>query len=126
MPRRFAPAVLLLFACAAPSLSCGSVLARVVEGSAIVGAGPRLRLTPEEERWLKAQGRIKYSLKVHTSCGNLSALAACDQQHASFSMEASRQTPALLALPHPAGACVRRVSGPGSLLGRARRRVVLP
>jgi hypothetical protein len=77
---------LLLLACAARCLSSA-----VAGGGAVVGSGPRLRLTAEEERWLKLQGRIKYRLTVHTSCGNLSALEAGEQQHVTFSMEASRQ-----------------------------------
>jgi hypothetical protein len=76
----------LLFACAARSFSSA-----VAGEGAVVGAGPRLQLTAEERRWIKSQGRIKYRLTVHTSCENLSVLKACEQQHATFSMEASRQ-----------------------------------
>jgi hypothetical protein len=82
---------LLLLACAARCL--GSA---VTGEGAVVGAGPRLRLTAEDQRWLKLQGRIKYRLTVHTSCGNLSALEADKQQHVTFSMEANRQHS-----PHP-------------------------
>ena len=81
----------ILLVCAARCLSSA-----VAGEGAVVGAGPRLRLTAEEQRWVKLQGRIKYRLTVHTSSGNLSALEAGEQQHATFSMEATRQHS-----PHP-------------------------